>query len=324
MTGSQRFRLTMAYQTPDRVPYFDEGLRDGVLEAWQGQGLPKGTDLAAMFHFDRREKVSVDCDPHPKVRKWPASQNDLEAFRRRFDPDEPGRLPKNWTAEVAEWRSRGYILELPLHPGFFLSMGVEGWRRCEEVLYQVADTPSLVREILEIRGECTARLADRVLSQVEVDFASFSEPTGGNDGPLISPKTYREVLLPGYRPILDVLRRHGVKTIVVITYANPRALLPAMIEAGFNCLWACEANMDEMDYRDLRREFGRDLRLIGGIDLDALLAGESAMRREIAGKVPELLAQGGYIPIADGRVRENIPFANYAYYRNLLEQVTTL
>jgi hypothetical protein len=38
--------------------------------------------------------------------------------------------------------------------------------------------------------------------------------------------------------------------------------------------------------------------------------------------VPPLLAQGGYIPLADGRVRKDVPFANYAYYRRLLEEMT--
>ena len=76
--------------------------------------------------------------------------------------------------------------------------------------------------------------------------------------------------------IVEVLRGGGVETIVYVTYANPRALLAGAVEAGFNCLWACEANPDAMDYRDIRRQFGRRLRLIGGIDLDALLAGKDA------------------------------------------------
>jgi uroporphyrinogen decarboxylase len=77
-----------------------------------------------------------------------------------------------------------------------------------------------------------------------------------------------------------------------------------------------------MDYRDLRREFGRDLRLIGGIDLDALRRDKEAIRRELEEKVPPLVADGGYVPLADGRVRVDVPFENYVYYRELLERVT--
>ena len=77
-----------------------------------------------------------------------------------------------------------------------------------------------------------------------------------------------------------------------------------------------------MDYRSLRKEFGRELRLIGGIDLDALRENKEAIRREIEEKVPPLIAEGGYIPLADGRVRQDVPFENYVYYRRLLEKVT--
>ena len=38
-------------------------------------------------------------------------------------------------------------------------------------------------------------------------------------------------------------------------------------------------------------------------------------------KVPRLLEQGGYAPLLDGRVRENVPWDNYCYYRELLERL---
>jgi uroporphyrinogen decarboxylase len=76
-----------------------------------------------------------------------------------------------------------------------------------------------------------------------------------------------------------------------------------------------------MDYRDLRQEFGRELRMIGGIDLDALRRDREAIRREVEEKVPPLVADGGYVPLADGRIRADVPFDNYAYYRQLLQKV---
>jgi hypothetical protein len=76
-----------------------------------------------------------------------------------------------------------------------------------------------------------------------------------------------------------------------------------------------------MDYRDLRREFGRDLRLVGGIDLDVLRQDKDAIRREVEEKVPALLADGDFIPMLDGRVCGDIPFENYIYYKSLLEKL---
>jgi len=133
---------------------------------------------------------------------------------------------------------------------------------------------------------------------------------------------YEEIVLKSYEPVLDVLRRFDVETIIFQTYANARILIPSILRWGFNCLWACEVNVEAMDYRSLRKEFGRDLRLIGGIDLDALRQNKATIRREIEEKVPPLIADGGYVPLADGRVREDVPFENYVYYRKLLEKIT--
>ena len=63
--------------------------------------------------------------------------------------------------------------------------------------------------------------------------------------------------------------------------------------------------------------------MIGGIDLDVLHRDKDSIRREIHEKVPLLLEDGGYIPLADGRVREDVPFENYVYYRQLLKEATS-
>ena len=214
------------------------------------------------------------------------------------------------------------MLMLRVHRGFFLSMGVYSWDRFSEVIRLLIKDPEFVHEALAIQGEFAARMAERVLREVDIDAAVFSEPIGGNDRPLLSPQMYEEFVLASYRPLLDVLSRNKVETIILRTFANTRILIPSILKWGFNCLWACEVNIEAMDYRDLRREFGPKLRLIGGIDLDALRRNKEAIRREVEEKVPPLLAGGGYVPLADGRVRADVPFENYVYYRKLLEKVT--
>jgi uroporphyrinogen decarboxylase len=322
MSGRKRFRETMNYGSPDRVPYFEEGIRKEVLMAWRQQGLSRNSELSRMFATDRRERMQVDLEPRPDLKRWPSTMADVKNFQRHLDPCDKQRLPKKWAKCVRDWQTRDHVLMLYVHRGFFLTMGVHNWRRFRETMYLLVDTPEFVRRILAIQGEFSARLTERILNEVEIDAAVFSEPIGGNEGPLISPKMYEEYVLKSYEPVLDVLRRHGVDTIIFQTYANARILIPSILRWGFNCLWGCEVYIEAMDYRNIRREFGRDLRLIGGIDLDALRQGKEAIRREIETKVPPLLADGGYVPLADGRVREDVPFENYVYYRELLQKIT--
>jgi len=312
----------MRYDPTDRVPYFEEDIREEVLEVWRSQGLPPGADISRMFSLDTYEQIDPDLDPLPEPAVWPTSLDELDSIRLRLDPDDPNRLADDWTTRVRLWRARHHVLVLRVHNGLFLSMGRDGWQRFREVIYLLADDPGFASEVMRVKGEFAAKLAEKVLAEVEVDAAEFVEPISDNNGPLISPRMYEDLALRSYEPLLAVLGRCGVKTIIYRTFANTRLLLPVVLKHGFNCLWAGEVNTEKMGYRDLRKEFGRELRLIGGIDLDALRCSKEAIRREIMEKVPPLLEEGGYIPMADGRMRVDVPFENYVYYRELLKEVT--
>jgi hypothetical protein len=319
MNSRERFLETMRYGSPDRVFFLDEGIREEVIHQWRKQGLRRGSDLQKMFPMDAREEIELILDPQPDFKQWPSSSTHLDELRRRLNPDDAGRLPKGWRKKIRAWRKRDHLLILRVHRGFFLSMGVHGSKRFRQVIHLLIRDPEFVREAMMIQGRFAAKLAEKVLRDIEIDAALFVEPIAGDRGPLISPKMYRKLVLPSYEPILEVLGRYHVETIIFLSFANPRLLIPSIVEWGFNCLWACETNKTAMDYRDLRREFGKDLRLIGGIDLDTLRRGKDAIQQEMEEILPPLLDDGGYIPTVDGRMREDIPFENYTYYRKLLE-----
>jgi len=320
MTSRRRFIETMRYGTPDRVPYFEEGIRKKVLRAWRKQGMPKDMDLQRLFPADPRIEIEPDLEPRPVC--WPTGPQDLDAFGRALDPADKKRLPRSWSRQVRRLQGKDSVRMLRVHRGLFLSMGVQAWDRFYALMMMLAEQPGVVREAMRIQGEFAAALAERILKDVEIDAAIFSEPIGGNDGPLISPAMYADIVLKSYLPLMNVLQRHGVSTVIFRTYANARILIPQILRHGFNCLWACEVNIEAMDYRALRAEFGKDLRLIGGIDLDALRFGKESIDREIKEKVPPLLQEGGYVPLADGRVRADVSFENYLHYRKLLQEYT--
>ncbi len=323
MTSRERFLETMRLGVPDRVPCFDEGIRPEVIKVWQNQGLSGENDLSRIVSMDKKETIETDLYPIPAVKDWPVAMDQLEAFKGVMNPFDEKRLPTGWPEKIEAWRHREHALMLYVHEGFFLAMGVEDWRRFLEVMYLLVDQPELVRQMMRIQGEFSAILAERVLQEVDIDAAIFSEPIGGNDQPLMSPAMYEDIVLRSYAPVFEVLHRHGVETIIFQTYANARILIPLILKWGFNCLWACEVNIETMDYLALRQEYGRDLRLIGGIDLDAIRKGKPAIRRELEAKVPPLLESGGYVPLADGRIREDMPFDHYLYYRKLLNEIVS-
>jgi uroporphyrinogen decarboxylase len=99
------------------------------------------------------------------------------------------------------------------------------------------------------------------------------------------------------------------------------SLLPMLIDAGINGLWISNIMSAEMEYSSLRREYGSDVALIGGIDATALSRDEVAVRRAVMDMVPRLLESGRYLPCLDDRPRENTSFPVYRLYRELLAEL---
>lgn len=321
MNARQRFLATLSATPCDRPPLFKEGIRDEVLAAWRTQGLPAGQELEDLFVYDQFEELIPDLYPRPSLTHWPKTRRGLSQLQRRLDPDDPRRLPTGWQAQVDRLRQRDHPLILRVHNGFFLSMGVEDWGRFTDAVLLLKQDPAYVRQVLSMQAEFACQITNRILSEVQVDALIFGEPIASSHGPLISPKMYADFLLASYEPLLDLAAQHGVPFIIFRSYANFRLLLPVVFQRRFNCLWACECEPQAMDYRRVREEFGNQIGLIGGVDGDVLRADPPTIQRQVEEIVVPLLAQGRYIPLADGRVRDDVPFENYAYYRRLLQEV---
>ena len=321
MNSRQRFLRTMDLDTTDRVSLFEEGIREGVLEMWREQGLAADKSLSDLFTYDKREEIALNLETDLDYVKLASFPNGLKTVQKELNPDDKKRLPNKFYKNIKSWAQRSHPLMLEVHEGFFLTMGVGAWRSFSKFIYLLMDQPDFVRKVMQIHGEVAAKLTEKVLQEVDIDAAIFSEPIGGNHGALISLNMYKEFVASSYQPIVNVLKRYGVKNIIVRTYANTRTILPALFEIGINCLWACECNPHAMDYQRIRLDFGEEIRLIGGIDLDILRGEKDKIQHDLESQILPLLEQGGYIPLADGRVREDITFENYAYYRKQLERI---
>jgi len=68
-----------------------------------------------------------------------------------------------------------------------------------------------------------------------------------------------------------------------------------------------------MDPIRLRREYGRDLRLWGGVDKREIAKGPAAIDAHLRELLP-LIEEGGYIPTVDHTVPPDISWDNFCYY----------
>ncbi|MBC8246124.1 MAG: hypothetical protein H8E81_00935, partial [Deltaproteobacteria bacterium] len=127
MTSRKRFRETLAFGNPDRVPYLEEGIRDEVIDVWRNQGLPPTKTPSQLFPTDYWVEIQPSLDPVPELTRWPTRLTDLDGFARRLDPEDTCRMPPDRPRDIHAGPDDAPIRMLRVHRGFFITMGVQQW-----------------------------------------------------------------------------------------------------------------------------------------------------------------------------------------------------
>ena len=320
MNEKERFHATLAGGEADRIPVFDLEPADSTVELWWDQGLPRRTSVAEHFHLETHESAGLEIRSAPFYGAAADLLESDEAFSRHYDPVDPERLAHDFEDRCERIHQQGRVLQVSASGGGLLQMlGVGDWDSLLAACDVLVNRPAFVEALMERTTDFYCLCLDRVLSKIEVDYVSLYEPIASNAGPLISPEMFERYAMPGYRKVLDLLEGHGVGfRIFCTTGGDLGPLLPPLLDAGVNGLWISNIMTEAMEYSTLRREYGRELALIGGIDATALCLGEEAVRRAVETTVPPLLAEGRYLPCLDDRPRDTTPFPMYRFYRELL------
>ena len=238
-------------------------------------------------------------------------------YKKRLDPDTPGRWPKDWDAFV-EKRNSEDVPTMLLMEGFF---GVlREWTGLERLLYMFYDEPNLVEDMMDQVLYLDMEIAKRVVKDLRIDCVRFWEDMAYKSGTLISPDMIRKFMLPRYQQITDFLRSHGIDILHADSDGNINELIPIWLEVGINFPWPLEVAAG-MDAVALRKKYGKDIIPGGNIDKRVFTRGKEAIREEVMSKVPFLVETGGYFPCLDHVVPPDVSLEGFRYYINLLREI---
>lgn len=262
-------------------------------------------------------------DPSQSMPEWieypmTSRQDWQEIIKPRLDPTIPGRCPQGEDLDrYAETvRNRDYALGLWCGSFYGWPRSFMGVERMSMMLY---DDPTLIHEMCEHIADFAIELITPLLERIDFDFAFIWEDMAGKAGPLCSPRTYREFMLPPLKRLTEVLHAHGVHAIIIDSDGNNDVLIPLWLDAGVTGLRPFEIAAGS-DPVATRRQYS-SLIIQGGIDKRVLARTCEEIEREVLSKVPWLCLQGGYFPQVDHLVPPDVPLSNYLHYSSLLRQV---
>jgi uroporphyrinogen decarboxylase len=241
-------------------------------------------------------------------------------YRPRLDPAIPSRYPDNWAELVKVWANPQRD-----HPVFLYGGSLYGrlrdWMGVEKLSLVLYDDPAWFEEMVTTVADCIVGTLTRILeTSGQFDACGMWEDMAYNAGPLLSPQHFARYLVPHYRRIVDLLHRHGVDVIWVDCDGKIDKLVPLWLEAGVNCMFPVEVGTWGADPLQFRREYGRDLLLMGGFDKRILARRPQDIEREVHRLAP-LVEEGGFIGFCDHRVPPDVPLANYMFYLKTIREV---
>ena len=246
--------------------------------------------------------------------EFPVSRpEDFPAVKKRLIAAIEERYPKDLDQQIERWKQR----DCPLVLGRNCAANGFYWRArefmgTEALSFAWYDYPKLMHEMMELYADLIIETSRPVLEKIPVEYFCLNEDMSMKGGPLLSPNTYREFIFPHLKRMVEFFRSHGTKYFAVDTDGDPTVLIPILMEAGVDIIWPIE-RASEIDPVDWRKQFGKELRLWGGVDKRILPLGPDAIKAHLRELIP-LIEEGGFIPTVDHTVPPEVSWDNFRHY----------
>jgi len=166
------------------------------------------------------------------------------------------------------------------------------------------------------------RIHDVVGERVTAVFVTGTD-FGAQNGPFISPNSYRDLYKPFHREVNNWIHRHTAWKSFIHSCGSVRALIPDFIDAGFDILNPVQCSAAGMIPEELKREFGDRVTFWGGgIDTQQTLpfGSPDEVRAEVLDRLRTFGTGGGFVFNTTHNVQARVPVGNVlAMYQTVRE-----
>jgi uroporphyrinogen decarboxylase len=333
MTRRERLLTTLDHREPDRVPIAFEA-RPAIREALY-RHFSVADDLA-LFDAMGIDGFSVFCDSYVYPRYiGPAPKTLADGTATDFFGIEAQRhAPLAFAETIADlddypWPSADWFDYSDVKARCraikardLLTVGGEGGcginhaihlRGYELGLMDPVVDPEFTHAYMARMGDFFVEWNERWLAAAEGEFEVFrcGDEVGGNTMCHVRPEVWREFYKPQLKRVFAVAKRHGLK-IWFHCCGYVRPLLPDLIEIGVDMWDPTPPTVRDNDPAALKREFGRDLTFIGGVNEPEVCVDGTPddVRAEVRRRVAQLAPGGGYILGPSQNFTEDVPLDN--------------
>lgn len=168
----------------------------------------------------------------------------------------------------------------------------------------------LLEKLLEIQIGFLTTYLDIVGPFIEI--MEYNDDFGTQQGLLIAPKLYREMIRPCHKEIIGFIKSKTKAKVFQHTCGAVYDLIEDLIDIGVDILNPVQPKAAGMDSYRLKRDFGNRLVFHGGVDVQEVLpTGTKAdVEEEVRTRLRAFALGGGYILAASQIIQYDIPPEN--------------
>jgi uroporphyrinogen decarboxylase len=191
-------------------------------------------------------------------------------------------------------------------------------RGMENTLADLATDPDFAGEMLGRCADFARQLAEAACAEFDLDWLWTGDDVGSQRAMIMSPAMWRALIKPHLGRIFAVGKARGL-WVAYHCCGTLRPIIGDLIEMGIDVLNPVQCNCPGMDPLDLKKEFGKRLAFMGGVDTQGVLPAGTVddVRRATARLLEGMTVDGGgYILAASHTIPPETPdeniFAMYA------------
>lgn len=349
MDSRERFELALSHAEPDRVPidywateaisarlrnHFGVSTQEEVLQAldvdfryiegpqYAGPPLTVRPDGQMEDHFGV-PRVPIQYGEGEKggtyqeVVNFPLGQakslDEIKDYPKWPDPD--------WfdytcvTEQVAQARETGKVVifmgdrmnrAAQLKPAMYL-------RGIAQIFVDMVDQPEIAKYLFDRISRFYLEYCRRTFEAAGdgIDIFFSGDDFGTQRGLFVSPKMWRNMLMPGFRSIVQLGKKHGYR-VAHHTCGSVWPILGDMVDCGLDILNPVQPDVQGMDRRDVKSNFGDRLTFHGSISIQKTMPHGTPddVRAEVKERFETLGPGGGFIFCTAHNIQVDTPLEN--------------
>jgi uroporphyrinogen decarboxylase len=331
-------------------------LTDTILKATESRSYIKNT---LTKHLNLYEKIGIDMSTVPltgyilfpkichkdyfideygrifDLKKNPTDKMDIAYYKtghfsnfqeyKKFDPPDPENPRREKYYKMMKKREKEYDGEIFVIPSiwgvFEATWQSFGFTNFSKLLA----SEHKLEQVFEERGQFTLDLVKALIKWGEDGVILIYDDYGYKSGLLMSPKKYRDYVLPWIEKICNYAHEHGVK-IILHSCGEIHDLFKDVVEIGIDAVHPIEPTTANPNYDifKLDEKYGNEITFIGNVSPQDLSSKDPSYIREYTKKLIQKLGpDGGYILSSGHSINPAVKLENFLAMYETLEEYGT-